>query len=127
MERARLAKIALAAWVNVDPDKLPAEKMWIEHPNDLNRQAWDRVVGAIIAAAPPSTDPVPVGGDEHPTPGAAEELDLPHFVWSRVDPGEMDYTEVILGFGSKEGAEAFRRIVSDAQAAARLRSQGEAR
>jgi hypothetical protein len=47
LERTRLAKVALAAWVNVDPDKLPAEKMWIEHPSDENRKAWDRVIEAL--------------------------------------------------------------------------------
>lgn len=50
-ERSDLAKIALAAWVNVRPDQLPAEKMWIEHPNDENRKAWDRVIHAILAEA----------------------------------------------------------------------------
>lgn len=50
-ERTNLSRIALAAWVNVRPDQLPAEKMWIEHPNDDNRQAWDRVIGAILFEA----------------------------------------------------------------------------
>lgn len=50
LTRSRLARIALAAWVNVEPDALPADKMWIEHPNDVNRQAWDRVVAALSAA-----------------------------------------------------------------------------
>lgn len=49
LERSRLAKIALAAWVNVSPEQLPQEKMWIEHPNHESRQAWDRVVNAILA------------------------------------------------------------------------------
>jgi hypothetical protein len=56
--RSRLARVALAAWVNVDPDQLPADKIWIEHPNDHNRQAWDRVVAAVIAAhATPLPEP----------------------------------------------------------------------
>lgn len=49
MERSHMARIALAAWVNVRPDQLPAEKMWIEHPKDDNRQAWERVCEAVIA------------------------------------------------------------------------------
>lgn len=48
--RSDLAMIALAAWVNLTPDQLPQEKMWIEHPNDDNRQAWDRVVLALFKA-----------------------------------------------------------------------------
>jgi hypothetical protein len=49
LERTRLAKIALAAWCNLDPDQLPPTKEWIEHPSDVNRQAWDRVVEAVSA------------------------------------------------------------------------------
>ncbi|MBO9710518.1 MAG: hypothetical protein J7521_20145 [Caulobacter sp.] len=48
MTRTNLARAALAAWCGVTPDKLPPEKAWIEHPDDLNRQAWDRVVSAIL-------------------------------------------------------------------------------
>lgn len=51
LKRTHLAKVALAAWVNVPVDQLPQEKMWIEHPCDLNRQAWDRVVSAVLDAA----------------------------------------------------------------------------
>jgi hypothetical protein len=47
LERSRLAKIALAAWVGVSPDQLPAEKMWIEHPNHDSRKAWDRAIEAL--------------------------------------------------------------------------------
>jgi hypothetical protein len=50
LTRSHLARVALAAWVNVKPDQLPQQLMWIEHPNDLNRQAWGRVVQAIIDA-----------------------------------------------------------------------------
>lgn len=49
LRRTDTAKAALAAWVGVRRDQLPADKMWIEHPNDLNRQAWDRVIAAIEA------------------------------------------------------------------------------
>lgn len=47
LTRSSLAKIALAAWCNVSPEQLPAERVWIEHPDDLNRQAWERVANAI--------------------------------------------------------------------------------
>lgn len=50
LERSRLARVALAAWVNVSPDQLPAAQMWVEHPSDANRQAWDRVVRALSEA-----------------------------------------------------------------------------
>jgi hypothetical protein len=49
LKRSRLARIALAAWVGVKPEQLPAEKMWIEHPNHDSRKAWDRVIAAILA------------------------------------------------------------------------------
>ena len=48
--RSPLARLALAAWANVRPDQLPDDKAWIEHPNDANRQAWDRVVLALFEA-----------------------------------------------------------------------------
>lgn len=47
LTRSEFARIALAAWVNVPVDQLGPEKVWIEHPNDLNRQAWDRVINAL--------------------------------------------------------------------------------
>lgn len=50
LTRSRLARIALAAWCNIDPESLPAEKMWIEHPNNESRMGWDRVVEAVAAA-----------------------------------------------------------------------------
>jgi hypothetical protein len=76
--RSPLARIALAAWVNVDPDKLPPEKMWIEHPSDENRKAWDRVVSALAAALGvdaqsfQSGEAVPATArlDEPPTPSS---------------------------------------------------------
>jgi len=37
----------------------------------------------------------------------------PRFVWSRVDPGDMDYWEVTLGFGSKDDAETYRRLATE--------------
>lgn len=49
--RSGLSRIALAAWCGVDPDKLPAEKMWVEHPNNASREAWERVVAAILEQA----------------------------------------------------------------------------
>jgi hypothetical protein len=49
LTRTELAKIALAAWVGVKPEQLPAEKMWIEHPNHDSRKAWDRVIDALRA------------------------------------------------------------------------------
>lgn len=50
LKRSDLARIALAAWANVRPDQLPDDLAWINHPNDLNRQAWDRVAAAIAEA-----------------------------------------------------------------------------
>jgi hypothetical protein len=54
LTRGDLARIALAAWVNVRPDQMPDSLDWINHPNDLNRQAWERVAVAIAAALPRS-------------------------------------------------------------------------
>jgi len=53
----RLARIALAAWVNVRPDQLPAAQEWINHPSDHNRQAWERVVAALYAAFQEGSEP----------------------------------------------------------------------
>lgn len=78
LTRSPLARIALAAWVNVDPDKLPPEKAWIEHPNDDNRQAWERVIAAVLAAAEPKALGLNDGGGGVPV-HAPETRAEPYF------------------------------------------------
>lgn len=50
LRRSRMALVALAAWVGVEsPDQLPDHMDFMNHPNDLNRKAWERVAAAIEA------------------------------------------------------------------------------
>lgn len=50
----------------------------------------------------------------HPVPTTDAR---PQFVWSRIDPGEMDYWEVTFGFNTQERAEVFRQRVTHEQTA----------
>ena len=42
--RNSLALTMLCAWNNIPADQMPPE--WANHPNDQNRQAWERVAEA---------------------------------------------------------------------------------
>ncbi len=47
--RSELALVAIAAWCNTTPDKLPPDFHF--HTCEATQKAWGRVVDAIIAAA----------------------------------------------------------------------------
>jgi hypothetical protein len=47
--RDDLGLVAIAAWLNVAPEKLPKEMRY--HTSAATKEAWDRVVQAIIAEA----------------------------------------------------------------------------
>ena len=92
LTRSNLARVALAAWVNVDPDQLPADKMWIEHPNDVNRQAWDRVIEAVTAEYKAALQPFASLGaalpEHYPHDSRYHGPGHPRF-WYEIDPAHI--------------------------------------
>jgi len=57
IKRTDLALAMLCAWNNIRPDQAPPE--WWNHPDDLNRIAWERVAEAARAHLAPTPPPVP--------------------------------------------------------------------